>query len=64
VLLESKSISVIECDTRKGVSSTKQGVSFGIWYIGKIQIIRRMVIGYFITIMTLIFFYRKEGVEL
>jgi hypothetical protein len=42
VLFESESIPVIERATRKGVSrSTKHGVSSGIWYIGRVQRIRK-----------------------
>jgi len=66
VLFESKSICVVGCATRKGVSrSTKQGVSFGIWYIGRVQRIRNKdgnrVFDYHNDIDVL---DRPEGVEL
>ena len=56
VLFESNSIPPTEHTARKGVPrSTKQGVSCGTWYIGRVQRIQKMVIGCLITIMTLTF---------
>ena len=42
MLFESESITVAERTTRKGVSqSTKRDISYGTWYIGRVQRIRK-----------------------
>ena len=57
VLFEREFIAVVEHTTRKGVSqSTKHDVSYGTWYIGRVQIIRKKDGNrVFITLSTVIF---------